>query len=245
MSDWHPWQALPQLPSAVLFTPALLDELLDGGQAFRWRALPDATFEGQWSSHHVRVRPAADDASLLFSAPLHADRAATAAALHAYLAGPAADTDALPWRSDPHLAACLAAFPGLGILRQPFGETLLGFVCSATKQIVQIKQMMELLSERHGNLLPHGRHSLPTWEKLATVSELELRACSLGFRARHVAGIATFLAQHPGWLDAAERAPYPEAKVLLLSLPGVGEKMPIACSSSAPDAWKHFPWTPG
>src|SRR5690606_30314454 len=63
--------------------------------------------------------------------------------------------DALPWRSDPHLARCIAAFPGLRILRQPFGETLLGFLCSATKQIVQIKQMIALLAERHGApLLP-------------------------------------------------------------------------------------------
>ena len=59
-------------------------------------------------------------------------------------------TDALPWRSDPHLAQCIAAFPGLRILRQPFGDTLLGFLCSATKQIVQIKQMIALLAERHG-----------------------------------------------------------------------------------------------
>ena len=58
--------------------------------------------------------------------------------------------DSLPWRSDAHLATCIAAFPGLRILRQPFGETLLGFLCSATKQIVQIKQMMALLAERHG-----------------------------------------------------------------------------------------------
>ncbi len=59
--------------------------------------------------------------------------------------------DQLPWRSDPHLARCLQAFPGLRILRQPFGETLLGFLCSATKQIVQIKQMLALLAEHHGS----------------------------------------------------------------------------------------------
>ena len=36
--------------------------------------------------------------------------------------------DTLPWRSDPHLAKCVASFRGLHLLRQPFGETLLGFL---------------------------------------------------------------------------------------------------------------------
>lgn len=225
---WHPWQPVPPLPHAVAFTPAVLAELLDGGQAFRWHAQSDGSFEGHWSSHHVRVRLApASPGTLEFTTPrtAAADPAATAAALHAYLSGPAAEPDALPWRSDPHLAAAMAACPGLRILRQPFGETLLGFVCSATKQIVQIKQMMSLLAARHGRALPSGTHALPTWTELAAVSEDQLRACALGFRARHVAGIARHLAENPGWLDATETAPYSEAKTRLLTLPGVGEKI--------------------
>ncbi len=243
MTVWHPWQPVPPLPRPI--PAAVLAELLDGGQAFRWHRLPEGVFEGVWSRHHVRVRPApAAPGALEFTAPAWADPAATAAALRTYLAGPPADPDALPWRSDPHLAACLAAFPGLSILRQPFGETLLGFVCSATKQIVQIKQMLALLAARHGQPLhPPGaapvsdsvlRHSdlvirishrLPTWPELAAVSVEQLRACALGFRARHVAGIAARLAAEPGWLEAIEHAPYAEAKARLLTLPGVGEKV--------------------
>jgi N-glycosylase/DNA lyase len=186
-------------------------------------------FEGGWGTHHVRVRLCRDSGALEFSAPAYADLAATALALQNYLAGPPADEDALPWRSDSHLAACLAACPGLRILRQPFGETLLGFVCSATKQIVQIKRMLELLAARHGRPVaptsPESWHRLPDWEELALVSETQLRGCGLGFRARHVAGIARFLAASPGWLTATERAPYAEAKTRLLELPGVGEKV--------------------
>ncbi len=252
MTEWQPWQPVPPLP--VSLSAAVLAELLDGGQAFRWHALPEGAFEGVWGGHHVRVRTSrSGSGGLEFSAPVWADRAATATALRAYLAGPPADLDALPWRSDPHLAACLNAFPGLSILRQPFGETLLGFVCSATKQIVQIKQMLALLATRHGrplhscctdsaagsvihdpdcptsasNALDGVRisHRLPAWTELAVVSVDQLRACALGFRARHVAGIAARLAAEPGWLEATEHAPYAEAKARLLTLPGVGEKV--------------------
>lgn len=236
-SAWHPWHPVPPLPRARTFTPAVLAELLDGGQAFRWNRLDAGYFEGSWGIHQVRARLAPGSGTLQFTAPAHTNLVVTAEALQAYLAGPEADEDALPWRSDPHLAACLAACPGLRILRQPFGETLLGFVCSATKQIVQIKRMLELLAVRHGRApapIPASRsptgtapawHRLPTWEELAFVSEAELRACGLGFRARHVAGIARRLATEPGWLAATEHAPYPEAKTRLLELPGVGEKV--------------------
>lgn len=230
MSAWSPWQPIPPLPHARAFTPAVLAELLDGGQAFRWQRQPDSSLEGGWSTHHIRIRVTPSGA-LEFATPTPGEPVATtkspAAALHAYLAGPAADEEALPWRSDPHLAACMAACPGLRILRQPFGETLLGFVCSATKQIPQIKGMMSLLAARHGRDAAHGSgwRALPTWSELAGVSEEQLRTCALGFRARHVAGIAAFLARAPGWLETTEHAPYPEAKARLLELPGVGEKI--------------------
>lgn len=241
LPPWSAWQPLADLPP---LTADVLAETLDGGQAFRWHRQPDATFLGQWSDHLVRVR-LATDGHVEWSAP-SALAPTTGPALRTYL-GLDRDypslTDSLPWRSDPHLAACLAAFPGLRILRQPFGETLLGFLCSATKQIVQIKQMMALLAERHGTPLPlpsttssdlsalNSQRStsypnrLPSWPELAAVPESSLRACLLGFRARYISETAQFLAAHPGWLDETEALPYAAAKERLCSLPGVGEKV--------------------
>lgn len=221
---WSPWHPLPGLPRPVPATPAGVHEWLDGGQAFRWHREDNATWHGGWAGWHLRLR-LQPGGHLIYATPPDTDAAAAGTALRDYLAGPPADPDALPWRSDAHLAACLAANPGLGLLRQPFGETLLGFVCSATKQIVQIKAMMEALATHHGRLVAPGWHRLPDWIELASVSEEQLRLCSLGFRARHVAGIARRLAAEPGWLEATEAAPYAEAKARLLTLPGVGEKI--------------------
>jgi N-glycosylase/DNA lyase len=137
-----------------VFTPDVLHETLDGGQAFRWLRQPDDTWLGTWSNHVVRLRLGAGE-RLEWSAPA-STAVATADALATYFAAErnfATLTDLLPWRSDPHLARCLDAYRGLRILRQPFGETLLGFLCSATKQIVQIKQMLALLAERHGTAI--------------------------------------------------------------------------------------------
>jgi N-glycosylase/DNA lyase len=230
------WSNPQPLPSAAPLAAHVLAETLDGGQAFRWHRQPDDSWLGHFGNSLVRLSLDASG-TLHWSAPAPlADR--TLAALTRYLdldRDPRVLADTLPWRSDAHLATALAAFPGLRILRQPFGETLLGFLCSATKQIVQIKQMLALLAARHGTPLlplsaldsqlsaPHRR--LPTWPELAAIPEADLRACLLGFRARYIHQTAQFLAARPGWLEETETLPYAAAKERLCSLAGVGEKV--------------------
>jgi N-glycosylase/DNA lyase len=239
-TTWSDWQSLPGRWNP---SPDVLAETLDGGQSFRWQQI-DGFWTGTWSNCVVQLRLHDGSVEWRAPAPLHA---AVAIALPRYLGLDrdwAALTDSLPWRSDAHLAQCLAALPGLRILRQPFGETLLGFLCSATKQIVQIKQMCALLAERHGTEIGRARplgappgqsrtaqrsvptfHALPTWPELALVPEKNLRACLLGFRAKYIHGTAKFIAARPGWLEETEHLPYAEAKARLLELPGVGEKV--------------------
>lgn len=213
--------------------PALA-ETLDGGQCFRWRLEDDGAWLGVSGGVAARMRPRS---ACEFEVEL---RTGSAVDLRRHLANDldwAALADALPHRTDAHLATCLQAFPGLRILRQPIGEALLCFLCSATKQIVQIKQMVALLAARFGTPLADAReskasganheavHALPTWDQLAGVSEDALRACLLGFRARHVAAVARFLAGRPGWLEETAALPYVEAKARLMELAGVGEKI--------------------
>ncbi|MET0263701.1 MAG: DNA-binding protein [Rariglobus sp.] len=219
------WTAFAPVAGAPRLTATVLAELVDGGQAFRWRQDADGTWLGIWADNIARLQ-LSPLGQLEWSAPATlAARVRTALPVYLFGHDTAAATDALPWRSDAHLARSLAAFTGLTILRQPFGETLLGFLCSATKQIVQIKQMVALLAERHGAPLAAGLHRLPTWTELAAASEIELRACLLGFRARYIHQTAQFLLANPGWLDETEQLPYPEAKERLMSLPGVGAKV--------------------
>ncbi len=222
-SSWSDWKPVPGAPA---LTPATLAELIDGGQAFRWQTRPDRTWLGIWSDCIVSLR-LGPTGVLHWSAPAPLT-ARVSTELPSYLFGhdTRAALDTLPWRSDPHLARCLAAFPGLTILRQPFGETLLGFLCSATKQIVQIKQMISLLAERHGTPLSREkispppdpvchlisdklnrafdsktgavpRNRLPDWEELAAISETDLRACLLGFRARYIHQTSQFPRRAP------------------------------------------------
>lgn len=229
-SDWQP------LGFGAPVSADVFREILDGGQSFRWQRIAEDRWLGVFADIVVELFRT-PDGQVRWSAPLKlAPRSARALARYFDLdRDPAVLADALPWRSDAHLAQCLSTFPGLRILRQPFGETLLGFLCSATKQIVQIKQMVALLAERHGGALYVGKesdgaaaasfHRLPSWSELAEIPESELRACLLGFRARYIHETAKFLSARPGWLEETEALPYVHAKERLMSLPGVGEKV--------------------
>jgi N-glycosylase/DNA lyase len=232
--DWSEWQQLAGWSPS----PTTLAETLDGGQSFRWYGA-DGIWSGRWANCLVQLR--LQESRLEWRTPASQVELMTVA-LPQYL-GSQLDwpglADALPWRSDPHLARCIRAFPDLRILRQPFGEALLGFLCSATKQIVQIKQMVALLAERHGrvwvervalNAQPervegNTFHRLPTWYELAQIPEKDLRACLLGFRAKYIHATAQYIAGRPGWLEETEHLPYADAKARLLELPGVGEKV--------------------
>lgn len=213
------WQRWDEAPA---FTEASFNETLDGGQAFRWQRIDDY-FEGRWGRNVVRLRYL--DGGIECATP---DGSIPVEALHRYFAcGQDFDklTDALPWRSDPQLATAIRNFPGLRILRQPFAETLFGFLCSSTKQIPQIKAICEAVARDMGEPLADGSFALPTWDAIAAAGEARLRAAKLGYRARYIHQTACYLAANPGWLEVTEAAPTSEARVRLLELPGVGRKI--------------------
>lgn len=220
--NWRIWEGAPA------FTAASLEETLDGGQAFRWNRCEDY-YEGRWGSQVVRLRSAGEGSTLEYSLPPSVDAAVIESALNDYFATSvnfAALTDQLPWRSDPILATSIQAFPGLRILRQPFGECLFSFLCSSTKQIPQIKAIHENVARSMGNPLPDGSYGLPDWEQIAEAGEAPLRAAKLGYRARYIHQTAVHIAQRPGWLRHIEQATTTEAaRGELMQLPGVGRKI--------------------
>ncbi len=227
-SPTQPRAPLP-LDGFPRFPPRTLDEILGGGQAFRWKRIQylDTNFATGWTG--IWGRNQID----LFSTSgghLHAEFkfGDGIAALREYL-GLNTDydaiVDALPARSDPFLAAALESFPGLRILRQPPAETLLAFLLSSTKSIPQISNLCETLASRFGEPINDQNHALPDWETLATVPETELRAIGCGFRARYITESARIIANRDLVLADLTQLPTPELRQQLCTLPGVGQKI--------------------
>lgn len=222
---WTNWKTLE---SKTPFSALGLRETLIGGQAFRWSYNnQNQCWEGVWERHYIQLKHL-ESCVFQYRTPF-GNTSSSTSALSEYLLLETdwADlTNQLPWRSDIALKNAIDAFPGLRLLNQPFAETLLCFLCSATKQIPQIKIMCENLAREIGDeIIDGGPNALPTWEQLSETSEGTLRSLGLGFRAKNIKKTADAIAQNAGVLDWIESLPYSEAKAELFKFPGVGSKI--------------------
>jgi N-glycosylase/DNA lyase len=130
---------------------------------------------------------------------------------------------------EPMRMATLAC-RGLRLLRQDPWECLASFILSSTKQIVQIRQIVSLLCERFGEPIPVAPEYAPTFAfpspaRLARVTEAELRACKMGFRAPYLLETARMVAEGKLDLERLRELPVEIARDELVKLPGVGRKI--------------------
>lgn len=202
---------------------------LDSGQVFRWARNPDKpeTWTGVVGKNCVRLTQTADG----------------------ILAEAAAPVDDWNWlreflQADVDLDAILKSFPddepmnravaecyGLRVLRQDPWECLASFILSATKQIVQIKQIVFNLCECFGAPVISetswgaGYACFPTAERIATLTETQLRNCKMGFRAPNLLAAARQIAEGKLDLEKLRDMDYAAAKVELMKLRGVGAKI--------------------
>jgi N-glycosylase/DNA lyase len=102
---------------------------------------------------------------------------------------------------------------------------LCNFICSSLKQIVQIEQINHELRRVFGDEIGEGLHSFPDAARLALATEAKLRACKLGFRARHLFVAARQIASSEVSLERIATLPTAEAREHLIRIQGVGEKV--------------------
>ncbi len=133
---------------------------------------------------------------------------------------------------DPAMAAALGACSGMRIARQPAWECTATFITSAQKSVVHIAQISHVLRQRYGKPLRHGETTLfayPEPAAIAALEESDLRACSLGYRAKNLRNAARMVAGGEVSLEHIATLPDDEAALELQRLPGVGPKV-AACA---------------
>lgn len=214
------------MPAAgEIFLPAHdydLAATLDSGQVFRWQPAGDS-WHGVVGSRFVRLRQVA--------AGIEAETPASVADwswLRHFLQ---IDVDypavlkAFP--EDEPMRNAVASCRGLRLLRQDPWECLASFILSSTKQIVQIRQIVALLCDRFGEPCEGARavRAFPVPAAIAAVSETDLRACKMGFRAPSLLAAARQIADGTLNLENLHAMDYPTARAELMKLRGVGGKI--------------------
>lgn len=202
-----------------------LAQTLTSGQAFRW-TFREGAWEGVVHSRWVRLLSSSRSIAAQTAEPIE-----DWAWLEDYLQirmdlGPVLAT----FPADEPMRLAVGACRGLRLLRQEPWECLASFILSSTKQIVQIQQVIAMLCERFGKpvRVASGRppaYSFPSAENLAGASELELRACKMGFRAPYLQAAARAVAGGTLDLRALASMSTDQARAELLQLPGVGRKI--------------------
>ena len=198
---------------------------LTSGQAFGWQFHAGA-WEGVIGSRWVRLRQAEEGILAATAAPVAdwgwlVDYLQTEVDLNGVL---------LSFPADEPMRASVAACRGLRLLRQDHWECLASFILSSSKQIVQIQQISAQLCTRFGApvRVPPGHapaFAFPTAERLAAVSETDLRACKMGFRAPNLLVTAQMVANGEVDMPSLRARTVDEARRELLKFPGVGEKI--------------------
>ncbi len=126
---------------------------------------------------------------------------------------------------DPWMRQALAHAHGLHLLRQPLWECIASFICSAMKQVPQIRAVTSTLRTRFGREVAPGFYTFPTPEAIAQLEEKDLREAKLGFRSRHLLAAARLVACGTVDLSLLPTLPTDTAREQLMLLPGVGRKI--------------------
>lgn len=133
-----------------------------------------------------------------------------------------------------HTEACLEPIlrrqRGLRQLRaEDPAECLFAFLCTANNHLKRIRQMIGRLAafgDRVGEIEGVEIVRFPSVQRIAALSESELRALGFGYRAGTIVRTAQILAERPSdWLRSLAEGSYDAAHRELMALPGIGPKL--------------------
>jgi len=200
------------------------EHTFDCGQCFRWERQPDGSFIGVANAQAVRI--SSEGENVIIDGITEADYESF---WKRYL-----DTDrdyceikkAVSINETMEKAVSFGS--GIRILRQDFFETLISFIISQRSSIPKIKSSVKKLCELYGEeILFKGKtyYAFPTPEKIVSLSEEDVRALGVGYRAPYILKAAKAVAN--GEIDAKllEKGDTESARKALLSLYGVGDKV--------------------
>jgi N-glycosylase/DNA lyase len=145
---------------------------------------------------------------------------------------------------DPAMTAARDFCRGLRIIRQPRWECLATFITSSMKQVAHIRQISRTLRARYGKRQPVidcEVRSFPPPNRIAKLTEQDLRACALGYRAKNLLATARLVASGDADLEQWSEFSDELLRARLCELPGVGAKVANCVMLFAYERLRAFP----
>lgn len=197
-----------------------LEATFNCGQCFRFNRLPDGSFGGVAfgrsvrfydEGESVRVECADEQEFLLWQDFLDLDR----------------DYEKIivSLKNQELLYRIADYGRGIRILKQESWEALCSFIISQNNNIPRIKGIIERLCENYGEKLSGGEYTFPSAQKIAQLTVEDLAPLRAGFRARYILDAAKKVSSGEIVLENLRTMPYDEAKAVLRTICGVGDKV--------------------
>jgi N-glycosylase/DNA lyase len=130
--------------------------------------------------------------------------------------------------NDSILLNLLKKYVGLRLIRQDPYQCMISFACSSNTNISMIRMMLKNLSRKFGIKKEIDNKiffTFPTMENLYKASINELCTCSVGYRAKAIKSIAEKVVTGALTVDELYRSNYDEARKILTSVYGIGNKI--------------------
>jgi N-glycosylase/DNA lyase len=211
---------------------------MECGQVFGWHKHDD-TYTGIILGQPVVLRQVGGLVEVI------APRALKAAAIKHYLGlDEHLETILKSVRVDPFMKRVMASVTGLRLLKQEPWHCLCSYLLSSSNRVERIDKTVKEIARRWGtphSIGGHEVHSLPEPAVLAACGEHGIRACGAGFRSPYLVRAAAKVAD--GTIDFARlgRLSYEEAKEILVTIDGVGDKIADCVLLFAFSRYEAFP----
>ncbi len=114
---------------------------------------------------------------------------------------------------------------GIRILRQELFETIISFIISQSNNIPRIKKIIESLCTLCGEKLEYRGKTYYSFPTPQAILSCDISSIKAGFRDKYIIAAAKHIHENPTFLDDLKAADTPKAKKMLMSLPGIGNKV--------------------
>lgn len=227
-----------QMWSRVTAPDFILEASMDCGQIFGWQKR-GATYLGMIGGSAVSL--CQEGETVVFAA----EPALTPEEVVAYL-GLDVDLPAVlrAVARDAFMRQVVRSVRGLRLLRQEPWPCLCSYIISANNRVERIDKLVKELSMRLGKRhLVHGTpvYSQPSPGDLVKCAESGLRSCGVGFRAPYLIKAAGMVADGAIDFDAMAAMSCEEAREVLKTIPGVGDKIADCVLLFAFSRYETFP----
>jgi len=133
---------------------------------------------------------------------------------------------------------------GLRLLRQDPFQCFISFIVSSNSNIQKIKSSLEKISVKFGTKIRFDDQDFnifPEPKKIANASIQEIQNCGVGYRAKFIIDAAKMVESRQIDFDYLRKSNYHNAKEMILTVPGVGNKVADCILLFSLDKIEAFP----